>query len=409
MSEGARELEVRQEQNDEVARAAGYLAVAASDQAISSGVEDELDDWQGESTITTDLVRQYLNEIGKTPLLSAEQEVELGKRIEAGVFAAEVLDYWREDATEAEREQKLEAMRSRRVTGIYAEAKKTNREVKPSELAAVLPDLRAVMNKPEVKPETEARRHDLAQIVRDGEVAKEHMIRANLRLVASVAKRYTGRGMSYLDLIQEGNTGLVRAIEKFDYTKGFKFSTYATWWLRQSMTRALADQGRTIRMPVHMVEQVNKLGRIKREFIQEQGREPSEEELASAMATTVDKVQEYAHHARDTISLDMLVGAHDAEKPLSDYVQDADAPDPQVAVEHAGMMDALGKVLGTLPERERQVVRMRFGIGRESPMTLDQIGRQFGVTRERIRQLEKRAMAKLKNPEFVQYLREFAG
>src|SRR5215204_6598573 len=277
-----------------------------------------------------DLVRVYLNGIGKTPLLTAEAEVELAKRIEAGVFAQHMLDT-AEDLTASDR-------------------------------------------------------IDLRALVRDGGVAKNHLLEANLRLVVSLAKRYTGRGMPLLDLIQEGNLGLIRAVEKFDYAKGFKFSTYATWWIRQAITRGMADQGRTIRLPVHLVEQVNKLARLKRELHQQLGREATHEELAEGSGLPVEKIADLLDHSRDPVSLDMPVG-NEEEAPLGDFIEDAEAADAESAVISGLLQDDLRRVLATLEHREQEVIRLRYGLDDGQPRTLDQIGRWFGLSRERVRQI----------------------
>ncbi|GAA4687252.1 sigma-70 family RNA polymerase sigma factor [Pseudonocardia yuanmonensis] len=303
-----------------------------------------------------DLVRVYLNGIGKTALLTAAEEVDLAKRIEAGVFASHVLD-------------------SARVEG---------RELDP----AYARDLRAV--------------------VRDGERARNHLLEANLRLVVSLAKRYTGRGMPLLDLIQEGNLGLIRAVEKFDYAKGFKFSTYATWWIRQAITRGMADQARTIRLPVHLVEQVNKLARIKRDMHQRLGREATHEELAAESGLPEEKIADLLDHARDPVSLDMPVGS-DEEAPLGDFIEDDQAADAENTVISHLLHDDLRRVLGTLEEREQAVIRMRYGLDDGQPRTLDQIGRRFGLSRERVRQIEREVMAKLRVGERADRLRAYAS
>ena len=301
-----------------------------------------------------DLVRVYLNGIGKTALLTAEQEVELAKRIEAGVFAQHVLD-----------------------TAAPGEV--------PRQYAA---DLRAV--------------------VRDGERAKNHLLEANLRLVVSLAKRYTGRGMPLLDLIQEGNLGLIRAVEKFDYAKGFKFSTYATWWIRQAITRGMADQARTIRLPVHLVEQVNKLARIKRDLHQKLGRDATHAELAEESGIAEEKIADLLDHARDPVSLDMPVGSEE-EAPLGDFIQDGEATDAETTVVSRLLHEDLRRVLSTLEDREQHVIRMRYGLDDGQPRTLDQIGRRFGLSRERVRQIEREVMAKLLIGERADRLRAYAS
>ncbi|MTD16450.1 RNA polymerase sigma factor [Nakamurella sp. YIM 132087] len=307
-----------------------------------------------ELTASADSVRAYLKQIGKVALLNAEEEVDLAKRIEAGLYSVERL-----------------------------------RQI--SESAEKLP--------------TQMRR-DLNWVRRDGERAKNHLLEANLRLVVSLAKRYTGRGMAFLDLIQEGNLGLIRAVEKFDYTKGYKFSTYATWWIRQAITRAMADQARTIRIPVHMVEVINKLGRIQRELLQDLGREPTPEELAKEMDITPDKVLEIQQYAREPISLDQTIG-DEGDSQLGDFIEDSEAVVAVDAVSFTLLQDQLQAVLQTLSEREAGVVRLRFGLTDGQPRTLDEIGQVYGVTRERIRQIESKTMSKLRHPSRSQVLRDY--
>lgn len=307
-----------------------------------------------ELTASADSVRAYLKQIGKVALLNAEEEVELAKRIEAGLYAT----------------QKL------------------------SEL----------LDKGEKLPVQQ--RRDMQWICRDGDRAKNHLLEANLRLVVSLAKRYTGRGMAFLDLIQEGNLGLIRAVEKFDYTKGYKFSTYATWWIRQAITRAMADQARTIRIPVHMVEVINKLGRIQRELLQDLGREPTPEELAKEMDITPEKVLEIQQYAREPISLDQTIG-DEGDSQLGDFIEDSEAVVAVDAVSFTLLQDQLQSVLETLSEREAGVVRLRFGLTDGQPRTLDEIGQVYGVTRERIRQIESKTMSKLRHPSRSQVLRDY--
>ncbi len=307
-----------------------------------------------ELTASADSVRAYLKQIGKVALLTAEEEVDLAKRIEAGLYGSERLRQVEE-------------------TG-----------------AKLTPQMR----------------RDLTWIVRDGERAKNHLLEANLRLVVSLAKRYTGRGMAFLDLIQEGNLGLIRAVEKFDYTKGYKFSTYATWWIRQAITRAMADQARTIRIPVHMVEVINKLGRIQRELLQDLGREPTPEELAKEMDITPEKVLEIQQYAREPISLDQTIG-DEGDSQLGDFIEDSEAVVAVDAVSFTLMQDQLSSVLQTLSEREAGVVRLRFGLTDGQPRTLDEIGQVYGVTRERIRQIESKTMSKLRHPSRSQVLRDY--
>jgi RNA polymerase primary sigma factor len=299
---------------------------------------------------TSDPVKDYLKQIGKVPLLNAEQEVELAKRIEAGLFA----------------DEKLADGGSR-------------------------------------PPEA---RQDLEWIADDGRRAKDHLLEANLRLVVSLAKRYTGRGMLFLDLIQEGNLGLIRAVEKFDYTKGYKFSTYATWWIRQAITRAMADQARTIRIPVHMVEVINKLARVQRQMLQDLGREPTPEELAAELDMTPEKVIEVQKYGREPISLHTPLG-EDGDSEFGDLIEDSEAIQPGEAVSFTLLQEQLHSVLDTLSEREAGVVSMRFGLTDGQPKTLDEIGKVYGVTRERIRQIESKTMSKLRHPSRSQVLRDY--
>jgi RNA polymerase primary sigma factor len=300
---------------------------------------------------TADPVKDYLKQIGKVALLNAEQEVELAKRIEAGLFA----------------EEKLAATRDT------------------------------------LEPKF---RRELEWIAQDGRRAKNHLLEANLRLVVSLAKRYTGRGMLFLDLIQEGNLGLIRAVEKFDYTKGYKFSTYATWWIRQAITRAMADQARTIRIPVHMVEVINKLARVQRQMLQDLGREPTPEELARELDMTPEKVVEVQKYGREPISLHTPLG-EDGDSEFGDLIEDSEAVVPADAVSFTLLQEQLHQVLDTLSEREAGVVSMRFGLTDGQPKTLDEIGKVYGVTRERIRQIESKTMSKLRHPSRSQVLRDY--
>ena len=307
-----------------------------------------------ELTASADSVRAYLKQIGRVALLNAEDEVELAKRIEAGLFA------------------------NQKIIELTLKGEKLTTQVK----------------------------RDYRWICRDGDHAKNHLLEANLRLVVSLAKRYTGRGMAFLDLIQEGNLGLIRAVEKFDYTKGYKFSTYATWWIRQAITRAMADQARTIRIPVHMVEVINKLGRIQRELLQDLGREPIPEELAKEMDITSEKVLEIQQYAREPISLDQTIG-DEGDSQLGDFIEDSEAVVAVDAVSFTLLQDQLQSVLETLSEREAGVVRLRFGLTDGQPRTLDEIGQVYGVTRERIRQIESKTMSKLRHPSRSQVLRDY--
>ena len=299
---------------------------------------------------TADPVKDYLKQIGKVALLNAELEVELAKRIEAGLFAEEKLAGKRQLSKDLER--------------------------------------------------------DLRWVVKDGQKAKSHLLEANLRLVVSLAKRYTGRGMQFLDLIQEGNLGLIRAVEKFDYTKGYKFSTYATWWIRQAITRAMADQARTIRIPVHMVEVINKLARVQRQLLQDLGREPTPEELARELDMTPEKVVEVQKYGREPISLSTPLG-EDGDSEFGDLIEDTEAVVPADAVGFTMLQRELERILGSLHPREAGVIKSRFGLGDGVQKTLDQIGEEFGVTRERIRQIESKTMSKLRHPSRSQMLRDY--
>ncbi|TYB43696.1 RNA polymerase sigma factor RpoD [Actinomadura chibensis] len=303
----------------------------------------------GKRAPTSDLVRIYLREIGRVPLLTAEDEVELAKSIEAGLFA----------------EEKMAQT--------------------------------AVLARGELL--------DLELLSREGARAKQRLIEANLRLVVSIAKRYVGRGMLFLDLIQEGNLGLIRAVEKFDYTKGFKFSTYATWWIRQAITRAIADQARTIRIPVHMVETINKLVRVQRQMHQDLGREPSPDEIGLEMGLSPVRVVEIQRIAQEPVSLQSPIGEEDSD--LGDFIEDADAVVPIEAAAFILLQDQLEDILGTLSEREQRIIQLRFGLTDGHPRTLEEVGREFGVTRERIRQIESKTLAKLRHPSRAQMLREY--
>ncbi|CAN7424634.1 RNA polymerase sigma factor [Terrabacter sp. LjRoot27] len=332
-------------------------AAAKTEETEESGFvirDDDEDDAPAQQVVTAgataDPVKDYLKQIGKVALLNAEQEVELAKRIEAGLFAEEKLN----------------------------SGDKIDMKLK----------------------------RELWWIAQDGKKAKNHLLEANLRLVVSLAKRYTGRGMLFLDLIQEGNLGLIRAVEKFDYTKGYKFSTYATWWIRQAITRAMADQARTIRIPVHMVEVINKLARVQRQMLQDLGREPTPEELAKELDMTPEKVVEVQKYGREPISLHTPLG-EDGDSEFGDLIEDSEAVVPADAVSFTLLQEQLHSVLDTLSEREAGVVSMRFGLTDGQPKTLDEIGKVYGVTRERIRQIESKTMSKLRHPSRSQVLRDY--
>jgi RNA polymerase primary sigma factor len=340
-----------------VTAAAGRPPQAAGeesqDEALVSGDDDE--DLPAARVAaagaTADPVKDYLGQIGKVPLLNAGQEVELAKRIEAGLFAEEKL----------------------------------------AEGSGVLPA---------------DQRTDLEQVAEDGRRAKDHLVEANLRLVVSLARRYAGRGMLFLDLIQEGNLGLIRGVEKFDYTRGYKFSTYATWWIRQAITRAMADQARTIRLPVHMAEATSTLARVQRQLLQDLGREPTPGELAAELDMTPQKLTEVQKYAREPISLHTPLG-EDGDSEFGDLIEDSEAIQPGEAVSFILLQEQLQSVLGTLSEREAGVVSLRFGLADGQPRTLDEIGKVYGVTRERIRQIESKAMSKLRHPSRSKALRDY--
>jgi RNA polymerase sigma factor (sigma-70 family) len=325
----------------------------ANDLAIDEEYPHAIEDERG---VSADLVRAYLNGIGKTKLLTAEQEVDLAKRIEAGLFAAERLTVATDNDLELDQQY----------------------------------------------------RADLGTIVNEGRMARNHLLEANLRLVVSIAKRYTGRGMAFLDLIQEGNLGLIRAVEKFDYAKGYKFSTYATWWIRQAITRAMADQSRTIRIPVHMVEQVNRMVRVRRDLSATLGREPCVTEMAKALGVEEYQVLELISYDREPVSLDQTVG-EDGESALGDFVARVDPRDePADEVSNGMLRSEVEIVLATLSQRERAVIRLRFGLDDGRQRTLDEVGREFGLSRERIRQIEKITLHKLRHPSRACRLEAYA-
>jgi RNA polymerase primary sigma factor len=317
---------------------------------------------------TNDMVRMYLKEIGKVPLLNAAQEVDLARRIEAGELSI--------------REHQLSAFG--KVEGI-------GRDKMPKSF----------------RPKTEEELDDFCRRVeRDGQLAKKKLIEANLRLVVSIAKRYVGRGMLFLDLIQEGNLGLIRAVEKFDYSKGYKFSTYATWWIRQAITRAIADQARTIRIPVHMVETINKLVRVQRQLLQDLGREPTPDEIGKVMGVGAEKVREIQKVSQEPVSLHTPIGEEE-DSQLGDFIEDADAVVPVDAASFILLQEQLEGVLHTLSEREKKVIQLRFGLVDGHPRTLEEVGKEFGVTRERIRQIESKTLSKLRHPSRSQLLKDY--
>jgi RNA polymerase primary sigma factor len=336
------------------------------------GIEDFRKDAELLKAPTNDPVRMYLKEIGKVPLLVAEQEVDLAQRIEAGLWAEEMLHD----------PKKFDLEKIKRLAG------RSKLEIISGKITI------------------DKGREICRRIERDGVLAKRKLVEANLRLVVSIAKRYVGRGMLFLDLIQEGNLGLIRAVEKFDYTKGYKFSTYATWWIRQAITRAIADQARTIRIPVHMVETINKLVRIQRQLLQDLGREPTAQEIAVQMEMTPEKVREIQKVSQDPVSLETPIGEEE-DSHLGDFIEDYDAVIPLDAASFILLQEQLESVLHTLSDREKKVIELRFGLQDGTPRTLEEVGKEFGVTRERIRQIESKTLSKLRHPSRSQKLRDY--
>jgi len=338
--------------------------------------DEQLEDFRREAellkTPTNDPVRMYLKEIGKVPLLTAEQEVDLAMRIEAGLLAEEMMLI----------RKKFDLAKIESLAG------RSNLEIGPGKLNA------------------DKAKEICRRITRDGILAKRKVVEANLRLVVSIAKRYVGRGMLFLDLIQEGNLGLIRAVEKFDYTKGYKFSTYATWWIRQAITRAIADQARTIRIPVHMVETINKLLRIQRQLMQDLNREPLPEEIAKHMEMSTEKVREIMKVSQEPVSLETPIGEEE-DSHLGDFIEDSEAVIPLDAASFILLQEQLESVLHTLSEREKKVIQLRFGLHDGTPRTLEEVGKEFGVTRERIRQIESKTLSKLRHPSRSQKLRDY--
>jgi len=347
--EAGAEADAETETETDVMADAEAEAAAISDPDSASALEADLDD---QTPAMGDSVHTYLKSIGRTSLLTAEQEVDLAKRIEAGLFA----------------EHKLE-------------------------------------NEPDL---AEDHRRELEEVAEDGRRAKAHMLEANLRLVVSVAKKYSDRGLTLLDVVQEGNLGLIRAVEKFDYTKGYKFSTYAMWWIRQAIQRGFADSARTIRLPVHVLEMLSKLSRVERDMHQRLGREPTPEELAVELDRTPDQIEDLLRTSRQPISLDSTIG-EDGETSIGDLIEDTDAPEASELVDRQQMASQLRSALGCLSQREATIMSMRFGLYDGNPHTLDEIGRALGLTRERIRQLEKQSLSKLRHPSRAQPLLDFAS
>ena len=344
---------------------------------------------------TNDPVRMYLKEIGKVPLLNAAQEVDLARRIEAGEFSTALQRQVALDSKPDPKHlrhivEKVWEVRNHQQTAFGKEEGIGREKITKS-----------------YRPKTEFELNEwLRRVERDGQLAKKKLIEANLRLVVSIAKRYVGRGMLFLDLIQEGNLGLIRAVEKFDYSKGYKFSTYATWWIRQAITRAIADQARTIRIPVHMVETINKLVRVQRQLLQDLGREPLPEEIGKVMGIGADKVREIQKVSQEPVSLETPIGEEE-DSHLGDFIEDADAVVPVDAASFILLQEQLESVLHTLSEREKKVIQLRFGLVDGHPRTLEEVGREFNVTRERIRQIESKTLSKLRHPSRSQKLRDY--
>ena len=346
---------------------------------------------------TNDPVRMYLKEIGKVPLLTAAQEVDLARRIEAGEFATDLV-YRTDGGTNGKIDQKSAKRVVESVVAIRDHQERSFGKVEG-------------IGRERITKNARFRDRDdlldfLRKVERDGQLAKKKLIEANLRLVVSIAKRYVGRGMLFLDLIQEGNLGLIRAVEKFDYSKGYKFSTYATWWIRQAITRAIADQARTIRIPVHMVETINKLVRVQRQLLQDLGREPLPEEIGRQMGIPAEKVREILKVSQEPVSLETPIGEEE-DSHLGDFIEDSDAVVPIDAASFILLQEQLESVLHTLSEREKKVIQLRFGLLDGHPRTLEEVGREFGVTRERIRQIESKTLSKLRHPSRSQKLRDY--
>ena len=346
---------------------------------------------------TNDQVRMYLKEIGKVPLLNAPQEIDLARRIEAGEMSTALQVQMRDEEDPKADPHAVKVC----VTKVW--------EIRDHQLSAfgkvegIGREKIAKSYRPKTDDEMQAWLH---RVERDGQLAKRKLIEANLRLVVSIAKRYVGRGMLFLDLIQEGNLGLIRAVEKFDYDKGFKFSTYATWWIRQAITRAIADQARTIRIPVHMVETINKLVRVQRQLLQDLGREPTPEEIGKVMGISAEKVREIQKVSQEPVSLHTPIGEEE-DSQLGDFIEDADAVVPVDAASFILLQEQLEGVLHTLSEREKKVIQLRFGLVDGHPRTLEEVGKEFGVTRERIRQIESKTLSKLRHPSRSQKLRDY--
>jgi RNA polymerase primary sigma factor len=368
------------------------IEVPGEDTDTASSVQIEVDLLKAP---TNDPVRMYLKEIGKVPLLNAAQEVDLARRIEAGELATAHRAHVSDDGKVDQKAQrflveKVWEIRDHQLTAF-------------GRVEGIGRDKIAKSYRPKTREDLEDFLH---RVERDGQLAKKKLIEANLRLVVSIAKRYVGRGMLFLDLIQEGNLGLIRAVEKFDYSKGYKFSTYATWWIRQAITRAIADQARTIRIPVHMVETINKLVRVQRQLLQDLGREPTPEEIGRQMGIGAEKVREILKVSQEPVSLETPIGEEE-DSHLGDFIEDSEAVVPVDAASFILLQEQLESVLHTLSEREKKVIQLRFGLLDGHPRTLEEVGREFGVTRERIRQIESKTLSKLRHPSRSQKLRDY--
>ncbi|HEV3474482.1 MAG TPA: RNA polymerase sigma factor RpoD [Actinomycetota bacterium] len=380
---------------EEHLREQGIEVIEVPGEELDSDVQAPSKDDDVLKAPTNDPVRMYLKEIGKVPLLTAAQEVDFAMRIEAGEFATEL---WRLMDGNGRADQKQLSKVVDSVVRIREHQVKSFGRVEGLGRETIAKTWR-----PRTRDATD---EFLRKVERDGQLAKKKLIEANLRLVVSIAKRYVGRGMLFLDLIQEGNLGLIRAVEKFDYSKGYKFSTYATWWIRQAITRAIADQARTIRIPVHMVETINKLVRIQRQLLQDLGREPLPEEIGGQMGIPADKVREILKVSQEPVSLETPIGEEE-DSHLGDFIEDSEAVVPIDAASFILLQEQLESVLHTLSEREKKVIQLRFGLVDGHPRTLEEVGREFGVTRERIRQIESKTLSKLRHPSRSQKLRDY--
>jgi RNA polymerase primary sigma factor len=382
-------------QIEEHLREQGIEVIEVPGEDLEDAAPTATRDEDGLKAPTNDPVRMYLKEIGKVPLLTAAQEVDFAMRIEAGEMATDVLRHVEDNG-------RVEGKALAKVIEFVPKIRGHQLE-KFGRVEGIGRETTSKTWRPRTREQTD---DFLRKVERDGQLAKKKLIEANLRLVVSIAKRYVGRGMLFLDLIQEGNLGLIRAVEKFDYSKGFKFSTYATWWIRQAITRAIADQARTIRIPVHMVETINKLVRIQRQLLQDLGREPLPEEIGGQMGIAAEKVREILKVSQEPVSLETPIGEEE-DSHLGDFIEDSEAVVPIDAASFILLQEQLESVLHTLSEREKKVIQLRFGLVDGHPRTLEEVGREFGVTRERIRQIESKTLSKLRHPSRSQKLRDY--